>query len=294
MRGSVSWAGVIKTTMLSLSLMLWGLALWRANTVIVFSGDIEGIDLPIVMYHSILESRNGKYIISPEQLDNDLQYLSEQGFETVTAEDLIHYVYHDGVLPQKPIMLTFDDGHYNNLTYAVPILEKYDMRAVVAVVGSFADREIGEKGRNPNFSYFNWEEIGLLCTSDTIEVQNHSYDMHSGRGAVRGKGESSEQFTTRLTDDIHRFNQAMATHADYLPRAFIYPFGAYSTDSEAVIRKQGFLTSLICRERLNRITKDEDCLFEMGRYNRPAGISTERFFSKVLKDYKEIVATGKQ
>ncbi|MCL2696274.1 MAG: polysaccharide deacetylase family protein, partial [Clostridiales bacterium] len=197
--------GRITSLLLCLTLILSGTALWRAAArpaVPVFFEDDEGIALPIIMYHSILNHRNGKYTLSPSVLEADLAWLDEQGFETVTVEDLIYYVYYDGTLPEKPVMLTFDDGHYNNLTYAVPLLEQYGMRAVLAVVGSFTDAEEGQPQRNPNFSYFNWGEIDLLSTSDTIEVQNHSYDMHSGRGAVRGKGESEERLAARLTEDI--------------------------------------------------------------------------------------------
>jgi len=262
--------------------VLCGLALYRARSVPAFLSGDETVALPIIMYHSILQSRNGKYIVSPAVLEEDLRYLDEQGFETVTVEDLISYVYCDGVLPRKPIMLTFDDGHYNNLTYALPLLEKYGMRAVLAVVGSFTDGEEGLATRNPNYSYFNWEEVTQLCASDVFEVQNHSFDLHRGGGAVQTGGESAESFAARLCEDIGLFNRAMADHADCRPRAFVYPFGAYSSGSEQILRDQGFLATLICRERINRITRDGECLYALGRYNRPAGISTENFFGKVV------------
>lgn len=54
--------------------------------------------------------------------------------------ELINYVYNDASLPEKPIIITFDDGYYNNLSYAVPLLHKYNMKAVVSIVGEYSDR----------------------------------------------------------------------------------------------------------------------------------------------------------
>ena len=57
----------------------------------------------------------------------------------MVVEDLIRYVDQGTPLPEKPVMLTFDDGHYNYISYLLPLLEEYDMKAVVSVVGEFAD-----------------------------------------------------------------------------------------------------------------------------------------------------------
>ena len=94
------------------------------------------------MYHSILKdaSRTGKYVITPSRVEEDLIYLQENGYETVVVADLIAYVTDGTPLPEKPVMITLDDGYLNNLTYMLPLLEQYDMRAVISVIGLYSER----------------------------------------------------------------------------------------------------------------------------------------------------------
>ena len=63
---------------------------------------------------------------------------------------------------------------------------------------------------------------------------------------------------------------------------YAYPYGAISAESEPVLKDLGFYASLSCREKPNYITKDPDCLWQLGRYNRPSGISTETFMQRAL------------
>ena len=102
------------------------------NESVTVMSDNEGIDLPVVMYHSILrdESRSGEYVITPQLLDSDIKYLHSNGFTTVSAAQVIDYAENGGLLPEKPVMLTFDDGCYNNLFYAVPILKDNNARGI--------------------------------------------------------------------------------------------------------------------------------------------------------------------
>ena len=97
-----------------------------------------GVSLPILMYHSMLPASvlRGTYIVSPALFEQDLQYLKKEGYTTVVMQDLINYVNGRGSLPTKPIMLTFDDGYYNNYQYAFPLLKKYNMKMVFSPIGS--------------------------------------------------------------------------------------------------------------------------------------------------------------
>ena len=117
--------------------LCFGIGLLRQDRMqTVFSE--ESVTLPIIMYHSILKdsARQGKYVVSPEVLASDLDALRERGYETVTVEDLVAYTQSGAPLPKKPVMLTFDDGYYNNYVYACPLLRQRGMRAVVSIIGS--------------------------------------------------------------------------------------------------------------------------------------------------------------
>ena len=97
----------------------------------------DRIDLPIIMYHGLLkeEKRQGQFIISPNLFEQDLRYLQENGYTTVVIADLIAYVQDGKPLPEKPVMLTFDDGYYNNYLYAFPLLKQYNCKMVLSPIG---------------------------------------------------------------------------------------------------------------------------------------------------------------
>ena len=83
-------------------------------------------ELPIIMYHHILKekSKQGKFVVSPDEFEADLKYLKKNGYTAITADTLIRYHEDGEPLPDKPVMITFDDGYLSYLEYAVPLLEK--------------------------------------------------------------------------------------------------------------------------------------------------------------------------
>ena len=246
----------------------------------------EGVSVPILMYHSILKdtSKSGKYTVTPTTIENDLLYLREHGYTTIVMADLIHYVYDNIPLPEKPVMITLDDGYYNNYTYLYPLLQKYQMKAVISIVGSYSQKfsEIDEP--NPAYAYLTWNDILEMSQSGLVEFQNHSYDMHhqeNGRkGAKRKWGESDEEYRKNFEDDLQKTQDLLRQYTGSYPTTFTYPYGASSKGSIDLIKEMGFLASLSCYEHENIITKDPECLYFLNRYNRPSGISTAEFMKK--------------
>lgn len=244
------------------------------------------IKVPIIMYHSVLKSKSGDYIINPDVLEKDLAYIKKKGYTTITMTDLINYVYNDTPLPEKPIIITFDDGHYNNLGYAVPLLKKYDMKAVISIVGKYTDDFSKTDEANLNYGHLRWKDINELIQDGTIEFQNHTYNLHtigSRRGAMKKRGESLDKYTSILSNDILKLQEEFQNNANYIPNTFTYPYGAISKESLNIIKNLGFKASLSCVTGVNHITKDADCLYCLKRNNRPSGISSEKFFEKLLK-----------
>lgn len=244
--------------------------------------------LPVIMYHSLLKdpSRANDYTISPATLESDLQYLLAEGYETVVIQDLISYVYQGVPLPEKPVMITFDDGHLNNLTYALPILQRYNARAVISVVGAYVEEAVRQNDPNPQYAYVTWEDIRAMAESGCFEVQNHSYNLHhtkGARGAVRKQGEVLAAYQERLSGDVLKMQKALYDLSGVSATAFTYPYGLIDQAGEHLLRDLGFMATLTCVERPNYISQSPDSLYLLGRYNRPAGISTYRFMQKALK-----------
>ena len=110
-----------------------GIVFNSVSSVPVLSVNIsDGVDMPIIMYHSVLKDTDlsGKYIVTPDTLKNDINFLKNKGYTFVSAQELIDYTNGTSKLPDKPVMLTFDDGFYNNYGYVMPILSEYDAKAV--------------------------------------------------------------------------------------------------------------------------------------------------------------------
>lgn len=246
----------------------------------------QSVRVPIVMYHLVLRdpARASNYVISPETLEKDLTWLNNHGYQTVTAEDLIAFV-HEGVpLPEKPIVLTFDDGYTNNYTYVYPLLEQYGMRAVLSVIGSVTDRYTASNDENPNYANLTWSRVRELSDSGVFEIQNHTYDLHRNdsprKGCKRIVGESVESYQALLSRDLLQNQTAIARAIGTQPRAFVYPFGAISPESVEVVKNVGFLASFSCEEGVNELRfGDLDGLYLLKRKNRPAGISSDDFFA---------------
>lgn len=245
-----------------------------------------GVSLPIIMYHSVLRdnARTGQYVVTPSSLEQDMLYLKEHGYTTVAVNDLIEYVYNGAPLPEKPVMLTFDDAYYNNLTYLEPLLIEYDMKAVISAVGSYTQQYSQSGDKNPNYAYLSWEDLKEMSRRGYIEIQNHSYDMHKNgdrKGAGRKQGESLEVYSQALSDDVMRMNKNLQENCGITALCFTYPFGRISRESEDILKDLGFKATLSCYERINYITRgNPECLFQLGRYNRHGALSTEEFMKK--------------
>ncbi len=280
---------------LAISIALLGAALvgclWRLRTVPA-SAEPEAEDaeklpaVPILMYHSVCNNTRVQtdYRVSPETFENDLAYLRENGYTAVFVADLIAYVYEGYPLPEKPVILTLDDGYLNNLTEVLPLLEQYDMKATVSVVGEFSETFSETPDRNPLYAYLTWEDIRTLDASGRVEIGNHTYAMHeigTRRGCMKLQGESEEKYDQALTADLNKLQDALTQQSGLTPIVFTYPYGFISEESLPVIRKLGFLAALTCYERINYITGEPEQLYRLGRFNRTPGVSTEVFMQKV-------------
>jgi len=247
----------------------------------------DGIRVPVIMYHSILKSRSGKYIVSPVVLEADMQHLIKHGYTTVFAQDVIDYVHGKGELPEKPIIITFDDGYYNNMIYVLPIFKKLGLKGVINIVGHYADKAVAEGDNNPNYSHLSWEQMRELKDSGVFEIGNHTYDMHNHgprTGVTKKRGESADDYRKALEADIGKLQCELTNKSGITPNIFAYPFGKYSKETPDILKDMGFEAIFTCNEGVNLIRRgDFETLMSLKRYNRPAGISTEKFFYKIIE-----------
>ena len=252
------------------------------------SGAAEGVELPVVMYHSILRdpALAGDYVLSPQQLECDLRYIKGHGYTPVLMKELLSYVSDpEAELPPRPILITFDDGYYNNYLYAYPLMQKYQMKCVISVVVRESEEYEEGSHQSPNYSPLSFAQMREMEDSGLVEIQNHSYDMHTytatRAGASRAPGESEGQYRAALTEDTLRAQRVLKERAEIVPTTYTYPFGKISDQSVAILDGLGFQATLSCEEGINRITRG-GTLVRLKRYNRPTGKGSAAFFSKLL------------
>ena len=278
--------GRLGALVLATAVLITGLR-WMPSAVTTATAP-DGVAVPIIMYHSVLPDRQGTYIVHPDLLERDLHYLQQKGYHTVTVADLIAYVDEGTPLPDKPIMLTFDDGYYNNYLYAHPLLKQYGMRAVISPIGAVSEfySDHPEEQDKPRYSHVTWEQLTDMVQSGVWEIQHHSYDLHhtdQGRkGVAQKKGESDDAYRTVLSDDLTRATDLLSAHVGVTPTAFVYPFGAYTVGTDPILRDAGLRATLTCEERVSTVTRDPASLWRLGRYLRVPTVDSADYFETIL------------
>lgn len=255
------------------------------------------VGLPVLMYHHLVSegAASEDTVVTEDSFRAQIAALSEAGYTTVTPEDVIAFV-EDGVpLPDKPLMITFDDGYTSNLTIAAPILEEYGMCATVFVIGINAGKEVYEHSGQPFWlARFGGDEAAEWIGKGVINVQSHTYDMHQYAsdgyslrdGMLQKEGESEEEYRAALREDLSLALGELWTDFGVQAVALSYPFDYRSAIAEEEVRSAGFLMTFTTQSGLNVIrTGDPDCLFDLCRINvtdRSTGKALVRQLDRLL------------
>lgn len=241
--------------------------------------------LLVLMYHQLLPKAKSKYIVDPEILEKDLALLKESGYASVTSSEVIDYVNAGGTLPEKPVLITFDDGHYNSWYYGKDILEKYGFTALISVIGRYSENStVNGTGGHINYSYLTWEEIEKAAACGTFEIGNHSFDMHNYKprfGAKQKQGESDEDYAIALKRDTEKLQNVLSEKCGVKPKVYAFPFGAYNSLTKQILSEEGFSMMLTCNEGVSIIKRGEPtCLYQVKRYNRGSAVDLK----KIIKE----------
>jgi peptidoglycan/xylan/chitin deacetylase (PgdA/CDA1 family) len=236
----------------------------------------DSVSLPILMYHFIVENR-GELHICPYEFERDLIFFRDNGYNTIGISELIDFVYLGVPLPPNPVMLTFDDGYYNNYHYAFPLLQEYDMKAVIFIIAAHTDIWSENFYEDLDSGHMTWEQIREMQASGHVEFGGHTYNMHhirgndGRRGASRMDGECILDFQRLFGRDTQKFNDRFAEETGRTPTAFAFPFHEVCDDAIDVLVRQGYRAFFTYRgnNAVNELTVgDRDCLMNLYRINR--------------------------
>ena len=215
-------------------------------------GTVEYI--PVMMYHEFVTQGDldagvalDTYAVMQDEFEEDLVWLRDNGFSTVTTAQFADYLEGKGTLPDKPIILSIDDGKYGVYKRAWPILKKYGMTASLAVIGSRIDSATENPSQRSDdpAPYCTWDEIAEMAESGAIEIISHTYKLHvynhDGRnGASTGENDTLDAFLPvaqkDASDIIKKINEVTGTK----PCALAYPYSKRSELSDAAWFAAGF------------------------------------------------------
>lgn len=186
--------------------------------------------------------------------------------------DLIAYVQQGTPLPEKPVMITFDDGYYNNYLNAYPLLQKYQMKAVISIIVGETDKYSELDENKENYSHITWDMINEMMESGLIEIQNHTYNLHKtgipAAAPAQRKDETTEQYFAAVGADLQKAQDRIEEMTGWRPDTFTYPFGSYSRHSQELLEQLGFAASLGVEGKPCCLTRDPACLIRIPRYTR--------------------------
>ena len=161
--------------------------------------------IPILMYHDIElpESQYNRtdievrpYVLPEPKFEEQMYYLAEQGYRVISLEDFVSFVKDKKPLPEKSIVITFDDGHISNYLKAYPILKKWGFKAVFFIITS----SVGMPGM------LTWEQIQEMADNG-MEIGSHTV-THSPPSTltraelIRELGESKKILEERLGREV--------------------------------------------------------------------------------------------
>ena len=194
--------------------------------------------LPVLMYHHVVPDGEpcNEMTVTAGRLEQDLQWLEKNGYQTILPRELAA----GEALPEKPVLITFDDGYRSNYDLAFPLLQKYQAKAAIAVMVFMPDNWASQ--------FLSWDMCRELTASGLVEIGSHGYAIHNldGRngnfipgqanGVQRQPGEDDAAFQTRVLEDLQKSYDRIAAETGATPSFFAYPFGKTDPDASAFLQ----------------------------------------------------------
>jgi peptidoglycan/xylan/chitin deacetylase (PgdA/CDA1 family) len=203
--------------------------------------------VPILAYHHIKKTKpednqTEKILsISPEVFEQQMKVLKALGYQPIWLKDLYKALFYGEKLPERPIVITFDDGYKDNFQNAFPILKKYNFKATFFVI----PQKVGSSG------YMSWEELEIMRDSG-MEIQSHTFS-HSHLNELKGDFAFKE---------LSESKKAIETKLN-IPVYFIsWPYDIYNEELIMLAQKAGYLGGVSLHYGL---WQAPDNIFEMFR-----------------------------
>lgn len=197
--------------------------------------------LPVLMYHHLVPDGQdcNDMTVTESRMEKDLTWLKKHGYTTILPSDLLS----EEPLPEKPILITFDDGYRSNYDLLFPLLQKHEAKASIALIAGMQDNKwTGDQ-------FLRWEECREMADSGLVEFGSHTYLLHNmdereGRftpggvnGIQRKPEETDAEFGDRVLADLQKSYDRITAELGRKPIFFAYPYGLVEPDAEPLIEE---------------------------------------------------------
>lgn len=203
-----------------------------------------GEGVPILAYHQV-NSLPEIYSVDAPDFDKQMQYLAEQGYNAISLAELFAAREGSFKLPPKPVIITFDDGYEDNYVTALPIMEKYKMKATVFVIA-------GQVGQN---EYMTWQQLKAAQVRG-LEIGSHTYS-HAALTDI-----SPVEQLNELVRSKQLLEAKLGLPVSYLA----YPFGQYNKETIAALKQAGYTAACTGNPGLGTTRAD---VYQLNRVNIP-------------------------
>ena len=181
-----------------------------------------GPKILVLNYHQI--GNNFTPLCVPTHLfDEQMAYLKDNSYITITPEELYEGIEGTMVLPDRPVLITFDDGYVDNYTNALPILKKYGMRATVFVVPGFTSVQA---------NYLTWEQLKEM-EKNGITIQSHTLNHRALEELP------DDEIRAELLNSKALIEKNLGHPVDFLA----YPTGTYNLHIAGIAKDVGYKAS---------------------------------------------------
>lgn len=195
--------------------------------------------IPVLMYHSIDYEAGNELRIPKEKFREQMKYLKDNGFNTLSVDELYSHLVLGTELPQKPIVITLDDGYVDNYTNAYPVLKEFNQKAVVFMITKTIDTD---------YNYLTTEQI-LEMDRNGMSIEPHTVN-HPELDKLPYSQQKKELEESKLV-----LEKLLGREMKYIA----YPYGKYNSDTlkaaEEVGYKMAFSTKSGLAEKSNGIYK---------------------------------------
>ncbi|MGM0124537.1 hypothetical protein IGI37_001915 [Enterococcus sp. AZ194] len=229
---------------------------------------------PIRVADGYEDSLPNPLYVSVAHFQEQINFLKEQNYHCLTLNEIKAF-YEGGnatSLPEKSVLLTFDDCYQSMKEYAYPILKAAGMKATVFAVKGWLFSE--KDTYHPEYSQcLSVDEVKEMA--DVFETANHTTHFHKRRGTTLSQ--PMWETKDKVEEDIRECNQ-LVTHKD----VFAYPFGLYNEETVEILQEMGFKLAFTTKSGWNSL---ETSPLELHREVIPEAMSCE-IFQKLMEDIK--------